>query len=50
MTARCLGPGLVIAVIADRHAHRDSGIVDDDIEAAEMRCDRVDDGADLVAV
>ena len=32
-----LGPGFVIAVIVDRDAHRDAGIVDDDIEPAEMR-------------
>jgi hypothetical protein len=43
------GPRLVIAIIIDRDAHRDSGIVDDDIEAAEMRCDIVDDGCDVIA-
>ena len=45
-----LGPGLVIAVVVDRDAHRDAGIVDDDIEPAEMRGDVVDDGVDVVAV
>ena len=44
------GPGLVIAVIVDRDAHGDAGIVDDDIEPAEMRRDVVDDIGDVVAV
>jgi hypothetical protein len=37
------GPGLVIAVVVDCDAHRDAGIVYDDIEPAEMRGDIVDD-------
>ena len=45
-----LGPGFLIAVVVDRDAHRDAGIVDDDIEPAEMRGDGADDGVDVVAV
>ena len=43
------GPGFVIAVIVDRHAHGNAGIVDDDIEPAEMGGDVVDDRRDIVA-
>ena len=43
-------PSLVVAVIVDRDADGDAGIVDDDVEPAEMRGDVVDDGGDVVAV
>ena len=44
------GPRLVITVIVDRHPHRNAGIVDDDIEAAEMCGDILDHGVDVVAI
>ena len=46
----CLGPGLLIAVIVDRDPHGDAGIVDDDIEGAELRGDVVHHGNDLFAI
>ena len=45
-----LGPGFVIAVGIDGGAQREAGIVDDDIEAAEMRSDRADDLGDVVGL
>ena len=45
-----LRPRLVIAIIVDRDAHRNAGVVDDDIEPAEMRCDIVDHGCDVIAI
>jgi hypothetical protein len=43
-------PGLVIAGIIDRDADRDAGIVDDDVQAAELSGDIVDDDRDRIAV
>src|SRR5215468_11134080 len=43
-------PGLVITGFIDRDAHGDAGIVDEDVEAAEMRGHLADDGRDGVAV
>ena len=45
-----LRPCLVIAVIVDRDAHGDTGIVDDDVEPAEMLGDFVHDRSDVVTV
>jgi len=45
-----LGPRILVTVIVDGDAHRDAGIVDHDIEPAEMRRDVADDGCDGVAV
>jgi len=47
---QCPGPRILVTVIVDRCAHRDAGIVDDDIERAEMRGDVADDCCDGVAV
>jgi hypothetical protein len=43
-----LCPGVVVTFIVDRDAHGDAGIVDDDIEAAEMRGDVIDDLDDVI--
>ena len=43
-----LGPGRFITLVVDRDAHGDAGIVDDDIEGAEMGGDVVDDLNDVV--
>jgi hypothetical protein len=45
-----LGPGLLVAVIVDRDADGDAGVVDDDVEPAEMFGDIVDDRGDVVAI
>jgi len=45
-----LRPRLVIALMVDRDAHRNAGVVDDDIEPAEMRRDIVDDGRNVIAI
>src|SRR5262249_16065359 len=42
-----LGPGVLVAFVVDRDAHRDPGIVDDDVEPAELRRDLVDHALDL---
>ena len=49
ITASALAQACVIAVVVDRHAHGDAGIVDDDIERAEMCRDVVDDLDDVVS-
>ncbi len=43
-------PRLVVAVIVDRDPRGDAGIVDDDIEPAEMRGHLSHDSLDLVAI
>src|SRR5262249_22260043 len=43
-------PRLVIAFVVDRDAHGNAGIVDDDIEATEMRGHFADHVGDVVAV
>ncbi len=45
---KCPGPGVVVTLIVDRDAHGDAGIVDDDIEPAEMRGDVIDDLDDVI--
>jgi hypothetical protein len=45
-----LGPGVLVSLIIDRDAHGDAGIVDDDVEPAEMRCDVMDHALDLTAI
>jgi hypothetical protein len=47
ITASAL-PGGVIPFIVDRHAHGNAGIVDDDIERAEMRGDVIHDLDDVL--
>ena len=43
-------PCLVIAVIVDRDAHGDAGIVNDNVDPAEIRREVVDDIGEVVAV
>ena len=50
ITASAFAPGVLIAGIVDRHAHGDAGIVDDDVERAEMRGDLADHGFDRFCV
>jgi hypothetical protein len=45
-----LAPCLVIGRVVDRQTHGDAGIVDDDVERAEMRGDLVDDSADRLGI
>src|ERR1700761_1420545 len=45
-----LRPGLFIAGIVDRNAHGDAGIVDDNVERAEMRSYLAHDALDRVAI
>ncbi|MGY3424823.1 hypothetical protein ACVWZW_005298 [Bradyrhizobium sp. F1.13.4] len=43
-------PGVLIGLVVDRDADGDAGIVDDDVEPAEMRSDVADHALDLAAV
>ena len=45
-----LRPGLFVAIIVDREPHRNAGVVDDDVESAEMGRDVVHDGNDVIAI
>src|SRR6478736_4462292 len=44
-----LRPSFIVAVVVDRDPYRNAGIVDDDIEAAEMRGDLANDAVDALA-
>ena len=45
-----LRPGLFVAIIVDREPHRNAGVVDDDVESAEMGRDVVHNGNDVIAI